>query len=350
MGIGVRLSPPGKAAAGRTCAGVSILSPAGLVAVALLAAPAFAGGSNYGIPAGALSQVTGTVSEWPVPTPKFARDPAPGPDGHIYIAVMSGNRIARFDTKTKTFHEWNLPDGARPHGLLVDRDSIVWYTGNGNGTIGRLDPKSGRVTEFRAPSGGDPHTLVIDDKGIIWFTVQNGQRIGRLDRASGQITEYRTSGNPYGLAVDKQGDVWFCRIGADKLGRLDPARGAITELDTGTGSRPRRIAAAPDGTLWVTGYGNGKLIKVDSQARRVVKEYAMPAGDGGPYAVTVDAAGRVWANEINTDTVALFEPTTESFRVIQLPSKNVGIRKAIIDAQGRFWYMGSHNGRLGMIE
>jgi hypothetical protein len=31
-------------------------------------------------------------------------------------------------------------------------------------------------------------------------------------------------------------------------------------------------------------------------------------------------------------------------------SKNVGIRKAIVDAQGRFWYMGSHNGRLGVIE
>ena len=26
------------------------------------------------------------------------------------------------------------------------------------------------------------------------------------------------------------------------------------------------------------------------------------------------------------------------------------LAKAIVDAQGRFWYMGSHNGRLGVIE
>ena len=39
----------------------------------------------------------------------------------------------------------------------------------------------------------------------------------------------------------------------------------------------------------------------------------------------------------------------KKFRVLALPSKNVGIRKAIIDAEGRYWYMGSHNGRLGMI-
>ena len=322
------------------------------MAVAVLTAgPAVAGGSNYGIVRGALPQVAGKVSEWPVPTPKFARDPAPGPDGNIYVTVMSGNRIARFDTGTHAFTEWNLPDGARPHGLLVDLDGTVWYTGNGNGSIGRLDPKTGKITEYRAPSGGDPHTLVIDDKGVIWFTVQNGQRIGRLDRASGQITEYKTSGNPYGLAIDKQGKVWFCRIGADKLGRLDPVSGATSDLDTGAGSQPRRIATAPDGMLWVTGYGNGILFKVDPLAGRIVSRYVMPAGEGGgPYAVTVDAAGRVWANEINTDTVALFDPKAETFRVITLPSKGVGIRKAIIDAQGRYWYMGSHNGRLGMIE
>ncbi|MFL6656135.1 MAG: hypothetical protein ACJ8KA_15205, partial [Sulfurifustis sp.] len=115
--------------------------------------------------------------------------------------------------------------------------------------------------------------------------------------------------------------------------------------------RPRRMAASPDGTIWVTAYGNGKLLKIDPREQKLVKAYPMPAGaKGGPYAVTVDANGRVWADEIETDTVALFDPKTETFRVIALPSHNVGIRKSIIDAKGRYWYVGSHNGRLGMIE
>ena len=292
-----------------------------ILILAACASPALAGGSNYGIVPGALPQVQGKVTEWPVPTPKFARDPAPGPDGNIYIAVMSGNRIARFDTKAKTFREWELPDGARPHGLLVDAEGIVWYTGTGNGTIGRLDPITGAVTSHRAPSGGDPHTLVIDEKGVIWVTVQNGQRIGRLDRATGRITEYQTSGNPYGLSIDKSGAVWFCRLGEESLGRLDPASGQITHLDTGSGSRPRRVATAPDGMLWVTLYGNGKLIKVDPQARRIVKEYAMPAGrGGGPYAVTVAAAGRGGAPAIDTDTGALFAAPPGPVRGVARPA------------------------------
>jgi virginiamycin B lyase len=316
-----------------------------------MATAAYAGGSNYGLAPGARPTLDGKISEWPVPTPQFARDPAPGPDGNIYVSVMFGNKIARFDTKTKTFTEWDLPAGARPHGLLVDRDGQVWYTGNGNGTIGHLDPATGKVTEHKAPSGGDPHTLVIDDEGTIWFTVQGGHRIGRLDRATGKITEYKTRGNPYGLALDKAGNVWFCQLGGDRLGRLDPKTGKITEMQMEPGSRPRRMAAAPDGSLWVTLYGNGKLIQVDPAARKIVKEYALPHGaTGGPYAVTVDGAGIVWVNEIQTDTVTRLDPKTGVTRVFPLPSKGVGIRKMIVDASGRLWYMGSHNGRLGVIE
>ena len=97
-------------------------------------------------------------------------------------------------------------------------------------------------------------------------------------------------------------------------------------------SRPRRIAAAPDGSLWVAYYGNGRLARLDPGARRITGTWALPKEGGkGAYAVTVDGAGRVWVNGIDTDTVSLFDPVRETFRVIALPSKDVGIRKAIID-------------------
>jgi virginiamycin B lyase len=324
------------------------------LAFLLLAVPlvAHAGGSNYGITPGARPDLAGKVSEWPVPTPRFARDPAVAPDGSIYIAVMSGNKVARFDPKTQTFKEWDLPPGHHPHGLLVDRQGMVWTTGNGNGTIGRLDPASGRTTEFKTPSGGGgPHTLIItDDQSTIWFTMQSGNKVASLATRTGSIKEYPSSGGPYGLALDHAGNVWFCRMSDNKMGRLDPKSGQMTEVDMGGGSLPRRVAAAPDGMLWITLYGNGKLAKLDPVAMKVVKTYPLPAGDGGPYAVTVDGGGMVWANEIKTDTVVRFDPKTERMRVVNLPSQNVGIRKMVVDASGRLWYMGSHNGRLGVVE
>lgn len=322
------------------------------VALGFAAETAAAGGSNYGTAPGRPAVFVGKVSEWRVPTPEFARDPAVAPDGSIFIAVMGGNKVARFDPETARFREWDMPPGHHPHGLLVDPRGIVWTTGNGNGSIGRLDPARDSIHEFKLPSaGGGPHTVVLGDDGTtLWFTLQSGNRIGRLDTTSGRITEYLTAGGPYGIALDRRGQVWFCRMGDDKLGILDPASGAMSELALPAGSRPRRVAAAPDGSLWVTLYGRGKLAQVDPAGRRVMREVDLPAGaDGGPYAVTVDGAGMVWANEFNTDTVLRLDPVSGELRSIKLPTAGAGIRKMVVDARGRLWYMGSHNGRLGMV-
>ncbi len=322
----------------------------GVALAAFAAVPALAGGSNYTVVPGS-REVAGKVSEWPVPTPQFARDPAPALDGNIYIAVMRGNRIARFDPRNASFHEWELPRGAQPHGLVTDERGIVWYTGNGNGTLGELDPRSGSVQEHKVPGGSGPHTIVYDGKDSFWFTDQSANLVVRYDRAGKQMTVFKTRGTPYGLAIDKAGNVWFCQLTGDRVGRIDARTGTVSEVSTGAGSNPRRIATAPDGSLWVVLHGNGKLVRIDPEARRIADQYAMPAGaDGNPYAVTVAGDGRVWANEIRTDTVTLFDPKSEKFRVFPLPSTNVGIRKMIVDGEGRPWYMGSHNGRLGMIE
>lgn len=321
--------------------------------ILILVSPlALAGGSHYGTPAGTPAGFSGQVSEWPVPTPAFARDPAVAPDGAIFIAVMAGNKVARFDPASQSFKEWDLPAGHHPHGLLVDRTGIVWTTGNGNGTIGRLDPATGAVRELPTPSReGGPHTVVISDDGsTLWFTLQSGNRIGRLDIASGKITEYPTSGGPYGLTLDRQGRVWFCRMGEDRLGILDPATGKLAELVLPDGARPRRMATAPDGSLWVTLYGHNKLVRVDPEARRVLREVALPAGaGGGAYAVTVDGAGIVWANEIRSDSVVRLDPKNDAQQVVKLPTPGAGIRKMIVDAKGQLWYMGSQNGRLGRV-
>lgn len=319
----------------------------------LVPALAGAGGSNYTVAPG-VSQAAGEVTEWPVPTPEFARDPAVAPDGRIYIAVMNGNKLARFDPATQRFDEWDLPPGTRPHGLVVDERGTVWMTGHGNGTLLEIPFADGwpaRMTAHRVPSGGSPHTIVFDGRNALWFTNQSAHKVVRFARDSAKMTEFSTRDGPYGLALDAQGNVWFCQASGRRVGRIDAQSGQVTELDLGAGSMPRRIAAAPDDTLWVVRYGDGKLTRIDARRAQVVSSYDMPAGPSGkPYAVTVDGAGKVWANEIGTDTVTLFDPRTEKFRVFKLPTENTGIRKMVVDAKGRLWYMGSHSGRLGVIE
>ena len=63
--------------------------------LAVLPFTALAGGSNYGVTPGTIANPTGKVSEWPVPTPRFARDPAIHTDGvgalnhFIYLGIVT---------------------------------------------------------------------------------------------------------------------------------------------------------------------------------------------------------------------------------------------------------------------
>jgi len=319
--------------------------------IALVACEALAGGSYSGVAPGARA-VSGTVSEWPVPTPKYARDPAVGSDGNIYFAVRAGDRIARFNPKSKRFQEWDVPAGMQPRGLVVARDGRVFFGGSANSAIGELDPSGGKLRIHRNPSAdADPYTLVFDAEGNIWFTERKAGNLGRLERASGKVTEYPIGDRPYALSLDKRGYVWVTRKDADRVARFDPRTGQVTELSMGKGSQPRRSAVAPDGMLWVSLYGTGKLAKIDPVANRVVKEYDLPGGpNAGPYAVNADADGRIWVSEIQTDSVVMFDPRSEAIRVFKLPTRDSGVRKAAIDGEGRYWYVSSHAGKHGVIE
>ena len=292
------------------------------------------------------------ITEWPLPKPMFARSSAVASDGSIYIAVPNDNKVVRFDPETQSFKDWDLPGGHQPNSVMVDRKGMVWTTGYGNGTIGKLKPSTGTIAEFSVPSGNGsgPHTFVPGNDGeTLWFTMQTGNRIGSVDTHTGKIAEYETSGNPSGITIDRAGNIWWCRSNDDKLGRLDPRAGKITELDMGRGSRPRRIATAPDGILWITLNGSGRLAKVDPATHRIVDTYPLPGGNAGAYAVVVDDTGIVWVNQIKLDMVIRFDPSTTLMQTINLPSINNGIRTLTADGN-RLWYTGSHNGRLGVIE
>ncbi len=292
------------------------------------------------------------IAEWQLPAQMFARSLHTTPDGVIYMTVPNDNKILRFDPRSQAYREWEMPQGHMPNSVIVDRNGNLWSAGFGNGTIGRIRPATGMIAEFAVPSGGGgPHSLALSEDGeTIWFTMQTGDKIGSLDTATGRIAELDTSGSPTGITLDLEGNVWWCRNTDNKLGRLEPHSGKITEIDLGRGSRPRRIALAADGSLWVTLYGKGQFARIDPQTAKVVKTYTIPGGNAGAHAIAVDDKGIVWVSQLKADTILRFDVASEIIRTIALPARNYGIRKLSVDATGRLWFAGAQNGRVGFIE
>ena len=320
------------------------------VSTLLCSCAAFAADTTGVVAAGA-KQIEGKIIEWPVPTPQFPRDATVATDGGIYFAVKSGDKIARFDPKSERFREWKLPQGTAPNGMAAIGNK-VYFGSHDKGYIGELDLIRGTVREFHTSSpSSTPYSMTVDGAGSVWFTERKTGKVGRLDPASGKIKEYAVGGDPYDLEVGRNGIVWISLLKTDKFVRLDPRTGKTAEIGTGPGSAPRRVAVAPDGTVWMTLYGVGAVAKIDPAHFQVAKTYNLPGGsNSGPYAINADAMGRIWVSEIQTDNIVVLDPRTDAMRVFKLPTKDASVRNATIDAQGRYWYVGSHAGILGVIE
>ncbi len=170
----------------------------------------------------------------------------PTPAGPPYY----GNRLAHIDTSMTITEMGNLALqtgtfvgprwSARPWGVTVGDDGTPWFTqssaDSGGYRIARvLSSVEGTYKEYSPPCGGTPCSGTYSGVG------------------------------PTDVAVDADGDVWFTNELKASIGRLHfDGSGNATATEYSlvsfepnlSGSVPRAIATAHDGTLWVAVAGN----------------------------------------------------------------------------------------------
>jgi virginiamycin B lyase len=84
-------------------------------------------------------------------------------DGSIFFGEYFTGKIARFDPKTETFKEYQLPGPQpSPYALGIDKDDKVWYSSYYTDVVGCLDPKTGKVIEYPIRAGEFAREFFID--------------------------------------------------------------------------------------------------------------------------------------------------------------------------------------------
>ena len=299
------------------------------------------------------------IKEWDVPTPHSRpHDPAVAPDGSLWYTGQMANKLGRLDPQTGQFKEFPLktPDSG-PHGLVADRDGNIWFTAVFKGYVGKLNPATGEITEYHMPDARatDPHTPVFDQQGILWFTLDESNFVGRLDPRTGEVKLKQVPtahAVPYGIVVLASGVPYFCEFGTNKLASIDPKTMTITEYAVPQGARPRRLAVAPDGTIFYTDYERGYLGHFDPASKKV-EEWKSPGGDGSePYGITVTGDGIVWYSEsgVKPNTLVRFDPKTKSFASTPVPSGGGVIRNMAATKDGRVYLACSGVNKVGIAQ
>ena len=207
------------------------------------------------------------------------------PDGSVWFLLPALDRIVvlRGDQMT----QWQIRDdshlGANPVDFEVDGD-VIWFIGNGESGVdaghsifGRLDTVTGQEREWEVP-GARPAGFYRAPDGKVWLP-QTDRRLQSVDLNTLEVVDHR-SGNSNGTGTQ-----------------------TIAYSD---------IVLGPDGALWMTDFGNNRVVRFEPGASQETSWTALDPATGllNPSQIEFDEQGRVWISELTGARMDRLDPAT----------------------------------------
>ncbi len=339
-------------------------------------------------------------------------------NGIVWFAESAKRKIGKLDPATGKFDEYALLDSkeqkkatpvASIWSMKFDDQGNLWFPDVLANAIWKFDPNTARFETYKILTTTDygtsyPLNLDFDNSGKIWFSEIYGKNIGVLDPNKVQhdtnngISEIsaRTDLETIGpLAFDKDGNIWFTALTYPAIGRLmkfEPEKKVFTTFNMPEGiSSPVGIAPDKDGNLWINDHGTSAFIRFNPATNKTTtyvtslpvrntsiggyeKCLTQPNGSSLtcpglpvslPYWNTVDSQGRVWFNEHQGNSIAVFDPPTETLIEYFVPTQNsqwaacenytgpCGIANPLqftLAPQAKVWFTEWSENKIGMLD
>jgi len=159
---------------------------------------------------------------------------------------------------------------------------------------------------------------------------------------------------PYGIVILQNNAPFFCEFGTNKLATINPMTMTIREYTLpAANSRPRRLALAPDGSIFYTDFARGYLGHFDPAGGKLLKEWASPAGpESEPYGIAITDDDKVWYSEsgVKPNTLVRFDPKSESFSREEIPSGGGVVRNMVATPDRRLYLACSGVNRVAVVD
>lgn len=291
-----------------------------------------------------------TYQEYPVPRGTHPHDVAPAPDGRVWYTAQRSGGLGVLDPATGNTRRIPLGATSAPHGVIVGPDGAPWITDGGLNAIVRVDPDTFEISRFPLPrpARANLNTGAFDGAGNLWFTGQAGI-YGSVAPSTGRVRVFdapRGTG-PYGIAATPEGVVWYSSLAGSYIARIAPD-GRVTVTDVPTpGGGARRVWSDSRGRLWVTEWFAGRLAVFDPSSGSW-KEWSLPGAGPRPYAVFVDDLDVVWVTDFSANALLRFNESSERFRAFPFPSPGAEVRQ-LLGRPGEVWGAESGTDKLVVL-
>ena len=181
-----------------------------------------------------------------------------------------------------------------------------------------------------------PTALAIAPDDTVWFTMDSANAFGRLrdGKLTRVVTGKRTNVEPIGLGVDGKGIVWYTDALDQAIASMSQD-GKLASFPLGTPiARLGRLAVAPDGAIW---FAEGTAYSITRLKDAKLTRYVIKNVRGGPYGVTVDANGNVWATLQSGNQILRITPSGEMTE-FEVPTRGSSPTDVAVDQKGNVWF------------
>jgi virginiamycin B lyase len=102
----------------------------------------------------------------------------------VLVAEYRTSKAALFDSKTKTFIEYTLPEYTFPYRANFDKNGEIWASTMSTDRVVRFDPRTGQTVQYLMPSDTNMRTVFVDNSTTpvtFWVGSNHDHRIVKLE-------------------------------------------------------------------------------------------------------------------------------------------------------------------------
>jgi streptogramin lyase len=229
---------------------------------------------------------------------------AVGGCGHGTV-IGGGPSASPTPTVPKVLNEFSVPTaGAQPGGIVLGRDSFLYFTEQTAGKIGQVT-SGGAFKEFGiaadgGTAGNNPIQITNGPDGNLWFTEQGAKPgIATMAIAGDKVTEHPVAGSSPTFIVQGPavGTLVFSDPGNNAIGQIVASNGTVTETAIPTANaNPQGLVVGPDQKVYFTEHDASK-IGIFDVAAGTISEVATITPAAGPTQIVVGPDGALWYTE-----------------------------------------------------
>ena len=192
-----------------------------------------------------------------------------------------GGALAHTSAAPRLLGAWTTTDS--PYAVAADPLGDVWVAYSDTPRIARLNSMGVQQVSIPLDPSVRPLAIATDAAGDAFITDTNNDTISKYTRAGTLVGTWDESGHIYevtGIAVAPDGSIYVSDYGNDAVAKFDANGGFLTEFGSGLVSVPGGITTDASGNVYVADTGDQQVIEFSSSGSMLGKFGSEGSGAG----------------------------------------------------------------------